>query len=212
MSATSFLKRPLRFNTANYVLYIIGLNGILFLFSTISPQLRGVLSLIPAQIIANNRWWQLITYMFMHANFYHLLFNMLGLYFFGTQVERTIGSNEFLLFYLVCGVGAGAVSLIGYLLSGQVNVYLLGASGAVYAVLLAFATYYPTARIFIFGIIPMRAPVLVIAFTVIAVFSGVLGRRGNVAHLTHLAGFIFAYFYLVIRLNINPIKVFLNNR
>ena len=163
------------------------------------------LAMNPAAVLVGNRWWQLVTYMFAHANFSHVLLNMLGLYFFGIQLERTIGSNEFLLFYFVSGIGAGLLSLGGYVLTGNVNVSLLGASGAVYAVLLGFATYFPHTRIYLFAIFPVPAPLLIIVFTVIALFSTLGGRGGNVAHLTHLAGFVVAFFYLWIRLGINPI-------
>jgi membrane associated rhomboid family serine protease len=133
---------------------------------------------------------------------------MIGLLLFGMQLERRIGSGEFLLFYLVVGTLAGVFSLFFYALTGAYNIPLVGASGAIFGVLLAFATYYPTATILVFGIIPVRAPVLVIGFTALEVFSIITGRRGNVAHLTHLAGFLFAFLYLVIRLRINPIREF----
>jgi membrane associated rhomboid family serine protease len=161
----------------------------------------------PILVTQNGFIWQVFTYMFAHANFTHLLFNMLGLFFFGTQLERTLGSWEFLLFYLLTGLLAGLFSLVVYLLSGATSVFLLGASGAVYAILLAFAVYYPDARIFLFGIFPIRSPVLVMGYTAIELFSQLSNRGGNVAHLTHLAGFGFAYLYLLIRLNRNPYKI-----
>jgi membrane associated rhomboid family serine protease len=90
-------------------------------------------------------------------------------------------------------------------------VFLVGASGAVFGVLLAFATLYPEAMIYIFGIIPVRAPILVLGYTVISLFFGVSGGGGNVAHFTHLAGFAFAYLYFLVRLGINPIAVFIDH-
>jgi membrane associated rhomboid family serine protease len=119
-----------------------------------------------------------------------------------------MGSHEFLLFYLLSGVLAGLFSFVVYQFTGQYNVYLLGASGAVYAVLLAFATYFPTSRIYVMGIIPIRAPILVLIFTAIAVFSQVFNYRNSVAHLTHLAGFGIAYLYFLTRFGINPFGVF----
>lgn len=145
--------------------------------------------------------------MFVHSGIRHLVFNMLGLFFFGTQVEREMGSYEFLLFYLVSGTLAGLFSLAVYWFGGSYYVFLLGASGAVFAVLLAFATYYPNAQIFVFGIIPVRASVLVLVYTVIEIFSQMRGGS-NVAHLTHLAGFGFAYLYFVVRMEINPARRF----
>ena len=199
------VQKPLRYRDSNFFLYLIGANVVLFLASRAFPTLGYFMAMTPLEVVGNNRWWQLATYMFAHASFSHLLLNMLGLYFFGLRLEQTIGSNEFLLFYFVCGIGAGLVSLVGYIVSGQVNISLVGASGAVYAVLLGFATYFPHARIYLFAIFPVPAPLLIIGFTFISVFSALTARGGNVAHLTHLAGFLFAFFYLWIRLRINPI-------
>jgi membrane associated rhomboid family serine protease len=166
----------------------------------------------PVLVVKYHYWWQILTYMFVHADFSHILFNMLGLLFFGIQVERKIGSNEFLLFYLISGIGAGLFSLLVYWLSGSYLVFLMGASGAVFGVLLAFATLFPRAMIYIFGILPVRAPILVLGYTAIELFSQFFSVRSNVAHLTHLAGFGIAYLYLWIRLGLNPVRVFLEDR
>lgn len=209
---SSRLRKPLPYRSYNAVLWIIGVNTVLFLISRASPALTYAMSMTPIEVVVGGRWWQLVTYMFVHANFSHLLLNMLGLYFFGLRLEHVVGSSEFLLFYFVCGVGAGLASLAGYVAGGRVLVSLVGASGAVYAVLLAFATYFPHAQIYLFAIFPVSAPLLIIVFTVIAVFSSLTARGGNVAHLTHLAGFIFAFFYLWGRLRINPINALFRRR
>ncbi len=178
-----------------------------FFLTSISPGLTTYLAMNPVLTIRQYLVWQPFSYMFVHSGFSHLLFNMLGLFFFGTQVEQEMGSYEFLLFYLLTGTLAGVVSLGIYWFTGSYYVFLLGASGAVFSVLLAFATYYPNARLFIFGIIPMRAAVLVAVYTGIELFSQMFGR-GNVAHLTHLAGFLFAYLYFLVRFGIDPIRQF----
>jgi membrane associated rhomboid family serine protease len=149
--------------------------------------------------------------MFVHADFTHILFNMLGLFMFGTPVERRLGSKEFLLFYLLTGTLSGIFSLISYLLAGT-NVILVGASGAIYAVLFAFAVLYPYARVFVFGIFPLRAPVLVILYTGIEMVNQVFGSTRCVAHLTHLAGFGIAFLYFIFRLRINPLDEWRRNR
>ncbi len=164
----------------------------------------------PRLVTEANYWWQPFTYMFAHAGASHLFFNMLGLFFFGTQVERRWGSNEFLLYYLLTGLLAGLFSLAFYILTGNMMVFLLGASGAVFAVLLAFATLFPTAMIYLFGIIPIRAPILVLGYTAIELFSQMRGANSGVAHLTHLAGFLFGFLYFTLRLETNPIRVFLD--
>ncbi len=204
----SIIRRPLRYSFYNASFYIIGANILVFLLTYLAPRTVGYLVLSPLAVTYRNAYWQFFTYMFVHGGITHILFNMLGLFFFGAPVERKMGSSEFLLFYLSSGVLAGVFSFIIYTLTGAYNVYLLGASGAVYAVLLAYATYYPDSRVFIMGILPVRAPVLVLGFAAVAIFSQVFSLNSGVANLTHLAGFGFALLYFLIRLGINPIESF----
>jgi membrane associated rhomboid family serine protease len=201
-------RRPLPYYNGNITFILIGINIFVFFLANIDTRFVNYLAMNPVLTVARNFWWQPFTYMFAHSGISHLLFNMLGLFFFGTQVERELGSWEFLLFYLLTGVLAGFFSLAVYWFTGSYYVFLLGASGAVFAVLLAFATFFPNAEIYIFGILPVRAAVLVIGYTAIELFSQVSGGRGNVAHLTHLAGFAFAYLYFLIRHRISPWKQF----
>jgi len=199
----------MRYTFYNASFYIIGVNILLFLLTNTSPRSLAYLALNPLAVTYRNMYWQFLTYMFVHGGISHILFNMLGLFFFGSHVERRMGSNEFLLFYLSTGVLAGIFSFVVYVLTGATNVYLLGASGAVYAVLLAYATYYPDSTIYVMGIIPVKAPILVLGFTGLAVFSQLFSFNNGVAHLAHLAGFGFAFLYFVVRFGINPIQAFL---
>jgi membrane associated rhomboid family serine protease len=207
----SILRRsfPHKYYYAAFV--IIGINILIYLINRVAPLSRAYLALNPVLVIKEKYIWQVVTYMFAHGGISHILFNMLGLFFFGVQVEKQMGSSEFLLFYLLTGTLAGVFSLIVYWMSGMYQVWLLGASGGVFAVLLAFATLFPHARIYVFGIIPIRAPVLVLIYTGIELVSQIFSTRSGVAHMTHLAGFAFAYFYFLIRFGINPIKVFFNS-
>jgi len=166
--------------------------------------LERSLAMMPQAVIKNGAVWTFVTYMFMHGSFTHILFNMLGLFIFGSHVERQMGSNEFLLFYLVTGILSGIFSFGMYYFSGNPLAALVGASGAVFAVQLAYAVFFPTSIIYIWGILPLRAPVMVLAFTVLSLFFIVTGRGGNVAHATHLAGFAFAWLYFMLRYGINP--------
>jgi len=201
------------FKYYNATLILIGINvGVFFIGNYIAPTIYNYMAMNPALVIVRNWWWQIFSYMFVHSGIWHLLFNMLGLFFFGIQLERRVGSNEFLLFYLLSGTLAGAFSLLVYWLTGAYYIWLVGASGAVFAVLLAYATYYPRSTILIFGIIPVKAPVLIVGYAAIEIFRMVSPSGGNVAHLTHLAGFGFAYLYLLIRLRINPVREFLDSR
>jgi len=172
------------------------------------PALRYFLltrmSMIPVLVIRDGWIWTFVTYMFMHGNLGHVLFNMLGLFIFGMHVERQMGSKEFLLFYLVTGTLAGIFSFIVYFFTRNFLAALMGASGALFAVQLAYAVFFPNSIIYIWGILPIRAPVMVLGFTVLSIFYVITGRGGNVAHLTHLAGYIFGWFYFLIRFGINP--------
>jgi membrane associated rhomboid family serine protease len=150
--------------------------------------------------------------MFVHANLTHLLVNMLGLLFFGTAVEKELGSKEFILYYLLTGFLAGAFTFAAYLFTGGADIPFLGASGAIFAVLLAFATLQPNAQVLIWGIIPMRAPLMVLGYTLIELFSQVFGLMNGVAHLTHLAGFAFGWLYFLARFGVNPWRRFFPRR
>ena len=206
-----FFQRPLRNTSFNAALILIAANVIIFLAGPIIPSIINRMALFPPAIIVEYWIWQPFTYMFVHGSVWHLLFNMLGLFLFGTQLERRVGSSEFLLYYLVSGTLAGLLSFFVYWLTGTFNVALIGASGAVFAVLLAFATYFPTATILVFGILPVRAPILVLGYAAIELFNLISRTGGNVAHMTHLFGFAVGFLYLIVRLRINPITVFRNS-
>jgi membrane associated rhomboid family serine protease len=160
--------------------------------------------MIPLAVIKYKWVWSFVTYMFMHENFRHIFFNMLGLLIFGMHVERQMGSKEFLLYYFVTGTLAGAFSFAAYCLTRNYMVALMGASGAIFAVELAYAVLFPDSIIYIWGILPIRAPVMVLGYTALELFFSISGGRGNTAHLTHLAGFGWGWLYFLIRFGINP--------
>jgi membrane associated rhomboid family serine protease len=212
VNRTPLIRRPFPPAQYNVVLILVGINAAIFIITRfLAQQTLPFLGMIPAYVLQGNFWWQLVTYMFVHASIGHIFFNMLALFLFGVQVEQRLGSHEFLSLYMFTGIMAGVFSLVFYVVTGSYGVFLVGASGAVFGVLLAFATLYPEAMIYIFGIIPVRAPILVLGYTVISLFFGVSGGGGNVAHFTHLAGFAFAYLYFLVRLGINPIAVFIDH-
>ena len=204
----SLIRKPFRYRNDNVVFILIGLNLLVYLaelFLKNLPVIPG-LSMIPVLVMGRGWIWQFVTYMFVHdpRSIGHLLFNMFALFIFGRQVEWKMGSKEFLLYYLLTGILAGVFSFLVYIFTGQVWVSLMGASGAVFAVQLAFAAFFPHSIIYIWGIIPLRAPVMVLGFTALEVFSMLTGRGGNVAHITHLAGFAFGWIYFLVRFGINP--------
>lgn len=129
--------------------------------------------------------WQLLTYMFMHASFSHLFFNMFALWMFGYILENYWGSRRFLFYYLVCGVGAG---LCNILIPGWGMT--VGASGAVYGVLLAFGMMFPEERIYLYFLMPIKAKWFVIGYAAIELLEGIFVSDG-IAHFAHLGGMLF---------------------
>lgn len=138
--------------------------------------------------------WQLFTYMFMHAGFSHLFFNMLALWMFGMELENTWGSRKFLTYYLICGLGAGLSNLLVAPLFTSVGP-TVGASGAIYGVLLAFGLMFPDRLIFIYFFVPLKAKYFVILYMVIEFVS--LSSNDGIAHFAHLGGAVVGFIYLL---------------
>ena len=208
----NIIRKPFTYSYSNFLLFIITINFVFYLITSLRPHFKVLFAMNPFSVINFQTYWQFITYMFTHDGFSHIFFNMLALFFFGFQLERRMGSKEFLLFYFFCGIAAGIFSFFFYISTGNTNVFLVGASGAVYAVLLAFAVYYPNATIHIWGIIPLKATWVIIIYAAIEIFSHFGRSNSRIAHLTHLAGFAFAYLYMWIRLGINPANIFFRRR
>lgn len=179
-------------------------NVIVFIAFQIFPDLIYYLSLVPVYIRFRHFYWQFFTYMFSHASFWHLFSNMLALFVFGSVIEKYIGSREFVLFYFLTGTLSGAASYFTYWYSGMYYTVILGASGAVYALLFLFSVLFPTALVLLFGIIPIRAPILVLGYFIIE-FIGMF-RTDGTAHLVHLYGLLFALLYTTVRMRMNPLK------
>jgi membrane associated rhomboid family serine protease len=140
--------------------------------------------------------WQLITYQFMHADFWHLFFNMVfGLWMFGMEVEHIWGSKKFLIYYLSCGVAAGLSQLILSPIFEPALGPTIGASGAIYGVMIAFAAMFPDRYIFLYFLIPIKVKYFVIILIVFGVMS--VGGQGNVANLAHLGGAVAGYLYIL---------------
>ena len=145
---------------------------------------------------ANFQVWQLITYQFMHAGFGHIFFNMFMLWMFGMEIENIMGSKKFLYYYLICGVAAGLAQLfIAPLFS--VPALTIGASGAVFGIMIAFALMFPDRLIFLWFLIPIKAKYLIGFLFVLEIFW--IGDAGsNVAHLAHLGGAIAGFIFIML--------------
>jgi membrane associated rhomboid family serine protease len=173
-----------------------------FVAELFAPWLVGLLGLSPQAVLHSGWVWQPLTYMFLHhpGGFGHILFNMLALWMFGVELERLWGTRFFLRFYFVAGVGAAITTLIVSVLPLDLAAQVfyattVGASGAIYGLLLAYAYYYPDRPILMFLLFPIPAKYFVMILGGIAFLSSISGGSG-VAHATHLGGLLAGYIYL----------------
>jgi membrane associated rhomboid family serine protease len=177
-------------------------NVVAFVVDYLAPSagLVAMFGLSPREVLTRLHIWQPVTYMFLHAGFSHILFNMLALWLFGVELERMWGTKFFTKYYFVCGAGAAATTMALSLLPGSIGAQLfgsltIGASGAVYGLLLAYALYFPNRPIYVYMIFPIPAKYFVMIMGGISLLSSIGGGDG-VAHTTHLGGLIVGYLYL----------------
>jgi membrane associated rhomboid family serine protease len=175
-------------------------NVVLFVATWIAPALEGLFGLQPQEVIGGLQLWRVVTYMFLHAGTWHILFNMLALWMFGVELERIWGSRYFLKYYFVCGVGAAVTMLVLSFVPFPAFERLyyaltVGASGAIYGILLAFALYFPERPILMFFVFPVPAKYAVMIMGGIALLSSMSGPGGT-AHSAHLGGLVAGYLYL----------------
>ncbi len=137
--------------------------------------------------------WQVVTYLFLHGGWMHILFNLLMLWMFGSDLERLWGSKQFLFYFFLTGIGA---ALFDVALQPNVQIPTVGNSGAVYGILLAYGMLFPDRPIFLWFVIPVKAKWFVLGMGLIEFFSSLSGPGTGVAHLAHLGGMLFGYMYL----------------
>ena len=180
---TDAIKTLISVNFAVFILQSISSSEIIF-FSNFG--------LVPKLVWSQLKIWQPFTYMFFHGDIWHVLINMFVLWMFGSELERVWGKKNFLRFYFITGVGSG----LGTMLFGlQSTIPIVGASGAIYGVLLAYGVMFPNRTVYLYGIIPIKSIWFVIGIGVIAFFSS-FNNFTNISHLTHLFGMIIGYLYL----------------
>lgn len=191
---------------------ILIVNGVFFFLQLIvdfgSVEGRVILykwlALNPINLQGYSDWpfnfqvWQLVTYQFMHSTsgLSHILFNMFALWMFGSSIEEVMGSKKFLTFYLLAGVSAGLLHLFISPLLGSSPAVTIGASGAVYGVMIAYAMFFPDNLIFLYFLIPVKAKYL-IGFLILIEFFAINSASSDVAHLAHLGGALFGFLYLM---------------
>jgi rhomboid family protein len=199
--ASSFSFGPGPLSTALKLL--IGANVAVF-FAMVVPSVAQfftfVLGLRPASVVRQFWLWQLGTYMFLHGGLFHILFNMLALWMFGAELERIWGTRFFLKFYFITGIGAGLLtvlfSFLPFTFARQLyDSVIIGASGAIYGLLLAYALYFPERPIYMWFVFPIPAKIFVLIMGAIAFYAS-LSQVGGVANATHLGGLVVGYAYL----------------
>ena len=177
---------------------LIGVTVAAFFVQLIVPAVTDVLGLVPFLTLRRLWLWQPLTYMFLHGGVFHILFNMLAVWMFGTELERIWGTRRFVRFYLVTGVGAGVVTVVFSLLPLDVaqSLYrsnVIGASGAVYGLLLAYGMYFPDRPIYLYMLFPIPAKIFVVVMGLIAFYASLSNPGGGVANATHLGGLLVGY-------------------
>jgi membrane associated rhomboid family serine protease len=163
-------------------------------------------ALYPSQVL-QGKVWQIFTYMFLHRDFWHLFMNMFGLFTFGIVLEDIWGSRKFIVYYLLCGVGAGiAIFLIGFFNGSSIGgiqglpfeVGTIGASGSIFGLLLAFAIIFPEAELLFLFAIPMKAKMAVIVFGSFELIMELTGAMGSISHIGHLGGLVTGILYFAL--------------
>jgi len=175
-------------------------NVAVFLVTLVAPALIQSLGLWPKPLFEQGQIWRPFTYMFLHGGLFHILFNMLALWMFGVELERMWGTKYFTKYYFVTGVGAALTTMVLSFLPGDMGSQLyasntIGASGAVYGILLAYGLYFPNRPILMFMLFPLPAKVYVAIIGAIALLSS-MSAGGGVAHVAHLGGLIAGYIFL----------------
>ena len=172
---------------------MIVMGAVFLLQMVVGSRINIYLGLIPILVWNKYFLWQLGTYIFLHGGVSHILFNLLALWMFGGELESSWGSKKFLIYFFYCGIGAGICTVI---FSPHQFIPVVGASGAIYGVLLAFGWLFPNRLIYIYFLFPIPAKYLVIIYGLIELFSSMEGTGGGIAHLTHLGGLFFGLFYM----------------
>ena len=188
-----FSYRPNLFTNAIKIL--VSVNFGIFVLQTISNAealFFPLFGLVPKMVWSELMIWQPITYLFFHGGIWHVLINMFVLWMFGSELERIWGKHQFLKFYFMTGIGSGIVTMLFSLKS---MTPIVGASGAVYGVLLAYGLTYPNRQIYLYGIIPIKSIWFVIGIGFIAFMSS-FNNLSQVSHITHLSGMLIGYLML----------------
>ena len=189
----------------NAIKTLITINFIIFLLQTISKSDQlffTIFGLVPKMVWSEFMLWQPFTYIFFHGDIWHVLINMFVLWMFGIELERMWGKKKFLTFYFVTGIGSGLITMLFGLHS---LTPIVGASGAIYGVLMAYGLTYPNRIVYLYGIIPIKSIWFVIGIGTIAFFSS-FNNVTQISHLTHLSGMALGYILLKKPIHIQSLR------
>lgn len=180
---------------------LIWANVAVFAGQLLAPRVTGVLGFTPAVALNRLYLWQPVTYMFLHGGFFHIFFNMFTLWMFGVELERMWGTRFFVRYYFVTGIAAAVTTVLWSFLPMPFAAHVyrsttIGASGAIYGLLLAYALYFPYRPIYMYFLFPIPVKYFVLIIGGIAFLSSMSGAGGGVAHVAHLGGLAFGYLYL----------------
>ena len=179
---------PLDFQTMSPVIKgLIIANAVVFVLMSLTGerQFASFFGLVPYKVLHQGYLWQPITYLFLHGGFFHLLFNVFALWMFGMPVVSEWGDREFLKFFFVCGIGAGLINVI---LTPGSMAPIIGASGAVYGLLVAFAMLFPDSVIYLYFLFPIKAKHMAMLFVLLEFMAATSTRNPTVARFAHLGG------------------------
>jgi len=184
--ATRTVKTLIVINIAVYVLQIVShLLG--------SDFIELHFGLVPEYVTHELMLWQFVTYMFLHGGVFHLFFNMLTLFMFGNELERYWGTRRFLNYYFITGIGAGICS---WVVATQSHAVVVGASGAIYGLLLAYGMIYPNRIVYLNFLLPVKVKWLVLIMGAMAFLSSIGGTESGIASIAHLGGMVIGYLFL----------------
>lgn len=164
-----------------------------YVFSATGIELETLLGLVPAWVWKRLFIWQLVTYLFLHGGAFHLLFNLFTLWMFGRELEGLWGQRGFLKYYFLCGIGAGVLTV---LLTLNSTVPTIGASGAIFGVLLAYGLAFPDRQVFLWFIFPIKAKHLIWLFAGLELLASFSYTSDGIGHFAHLGGMLFGFLYL----------------
>ena len=196
-------------NFTDAIKILISINALLFLLRYIAQSQFDLAQIFG--LSSNSVWpmiWQPFTYMFIHGDFFHVFMNMFVLWMFGSEMESIWGKKEFLKFYFITGIGSGLIWLV-FNFSG--NAVLIGASGAIYGILLAYGLMFPNRKVLIYFLFPVKVKYFVIFLGLMAFVSSLSYSGSNISHLTHLSGMMIGFVYMKSKWTIKRFSLLLNS-